>query len=195
MSSQQTLLTDTDSTTMIDSLHNVQVRGIETKADTQTAANLTKNYCAYPVRALDLQKYINSDRWTYTEFLTDIVRNPKDKQDLGTRQVVAFALLIELNQVRKGRPPEKIIGVRYFAMEPWYEATTVAKWIKFLTSSVMKERKDLVGVSWPVDEYDTPLQNALKEEGFRAVKSFEVSASSLFNTGKDDQITRIIFAL
>lgn len=184
-----------DPTTMTQELENISTKLVTSRADIYEAAKLCKKYCIYPVKNTDIQKYLSDDRWTYTELLTDIVKNPKIKGDHGSRENVGFVMFWGLKKPGS-KLGELILGIRYFALEPWYDTAVAVKWVKYVANTLIKEKKEFVEVQWPVDEYDTPLQEALKNEGFKAVKSFQVSADMLFRNGmKEEMLTRILFAL
>ena len=67
--------------------------------------------------------------------------------------------------------------------------------VEYKIDFILRNFKDYVGVSWPVYEYDTPLQAELKKLGFKAVKMAEVPAEHIFNNGDERKLTRIIFTI
>jgi hypothetical protein len=90
----------------------------------------------------------------------------------------------------------KLLAVRFFGIQPWYDHTISVQWVHHLYNEISNEHKRFVGITWPVDEYDYPLQEALKAEGFRATKTVSVPADSIFCNGvRDVELTRIIFTL
>jgi hypothetical protein len=190
--------------TLVDSamsdLGNLVRHDIDSFELIQEAAKLTKNYCACPVGPKTIKAIMDADRWSSGELLSDIVKNPKVKEDEGTREFVAFCMLIDADKQKYTSKKNnlytpKILGVRLFAMQPSYEIEVAVNWVKYKLDFILRNSKDYVGISWPVDEYDTPLQGELKRIGFKAIKMAEVPAEYIFNNGDERKLTRIIFTI
>lgn len=178
-------------------IDNVRTHELSTIADVRKASVLTEKYCMYQIKGSDINQQLKSERWTRGYLLSDLILNVKDKDDKGSRQPVAFVLFVDGVVQKK---PSKVychpLGVRWFAMEPWYNYETAVKWIKYLYMELIRERKDITHLYWPVDEYDTPLQVALKEEGFKYKRTYQSSVEASFNIkGSDETIAKMLFTL
>lgn len=178
-------------------IDNVRTHELTTITDIRKASVLTEHYCMYQVKGSDINQQIKGERWTKAYLLSDLVLDVKDKNDKGTRQPVAFVLFVDAAKQKK---PSKVychpMGIRWFAMEPWYDYETVVKWVKYLYLEILRQRKDITHLYWPVDEYDTPLQLALKEAGFKYTRTYQSSTEATFNIkGSDEVVARMLFTL
>ena len=176
---------------MLEDLDSVRAYPVKTKNDVYEGATLTKKYCLYPPRPKDIVDLMEADRWSYGEILSDVIKNPKIRNDAGRRETVGFIMFMDGEKKEVGN----VLMVRFFAMQPWYDTDTIVKWVKYRITKLLDAKLDLVSVYWPVDEYNLALQECLKENGFIAVNVINFIADSFSRNGQKEMISKILFAL